>query len=202
MRPYCLHTYIMKLTKKQQIERKAKELFWKHGFKKVTIEEICKKAIVSRKTFYTFYENKSALVIFLLEQIIEEMMTEYKRIINAELPFSVKIEQMLTLKYESSKSFSMEFVDDFFHPDAEDILAIYTKITQESMSMIHSFFINAQKNNEINPDLDITFVMLMMQKMLDITSQPDVMKLFPDTETMTRQISQFVIYGIMPTKKI
>lgn len=192
----------MKLTKKQQIERKAKELFWKHGFKKVTIEEICKKAIVSRKTFYTFYENKSALVIFLLEQIIEEMMTEYKRIINAELPFSVKIEQMLTLKYESSKSFSMEFVDDFFHPDAEDILAIYTKITQESMSMIHSFFINAQKNNEINPDLDITFVMLMMQKMLDITSQPDVMKLFPDTETMTRQISQFVIYGIMPTKKI
>lgn len=192
----------MKLTKKQQIERKAKELFWKHGFKKVTIEEICKKAIVSRKTFYTFYENKSALVIFLLEQIIEEMMTEYKRIINSELPFSEKIEQMLTLKYESSKSFSMEFVDDFFHPDAEDILAIYTKITQESMSMIHSFFINAQKNNEINPDLDITFVMLMMQKMLDITSQPDVMKLFPDTETMTRQISQFVIYGIMPTKKI
>ena len=192
----------MKLTKKQQIERKAKELFWKHGFKKVTIEEICKKAIVSRKTFYTFYENKSALVIFLLEQIIEEMMTEYKRIINSELPFSEKIEQMLTLKYESSKSFSMEFVDDFFHPDAEDILAIYTKITQESMSMIHSFFIDAQKNNEINPDLDITFVMLMMQKMLDITSQPDVMKLFPDTETMTRQISQFVIYGIMPTKKI
>lgn len=202
MRPYCLHTYIMKLTKKQQIERKAKELFWKHGFKKVTIEEICKKAIVSRKTFYTFYENKSALVIFLLEQIIEEMMTEYKRIINSELPFSEKIEQMLTLKYESSKSFSMEFVDDFFHPDAEDILAIYTKITQESMSMIHSFFIDAQKNNEINPDLDIKFVMLMMQKMLDITSQPDVMKLFPDTETMTRQISQFVIYGIMPTKKI
>lgn len=192
----------MKLTKKQQIERKAKELFWKHGFKKVTIEEICKKAIVSRKTFYTFYENKSALVIFLLEQIIEEMMTEYKRIINSELPFSEKIEQMLTLKYESSKSFSMEFVDDFFHPDAEDILAIYTKITQESMSMIHSFFIDAQKNNEINPDLDIKFVMLMMQKMLDITSQPDVMKLFPDTETMTRQISQFVIYGIMPTKKI
>lgn len=202
MRPYCLHTYIMKLTKKQQIERKAKELFWKHGFKKVTIEEICKKAIVSRKTFYTFYENKSALVIFLLEQIIEEMMTEYKRIINSELPFSEKIEQMLTLKYESSKSFSMEFVDDFFHPDAEDILAIYTKITQELMSMIHSFFIDAQKNNEINPDLDIKFVMLMMQKMLDITSQPDVMKLFPDTETMTRQISQFVIYGIMPTKKI
>ncbi len=192
----------MKLTKKQQIERKAKELFWKHGFKKVTIEEICKKAIVSRKTFYTFYENKSALVIFLLEQIIEEMMTEYKRIINSELPFSEKIEQMLTLKYESSKSFSMEFVDDFFHPDAEDILAIYTKITQELMSMIHSFFIDAQKNNEINPDLDIKFVMLMMQKMLDITSQPDVMKLFPDTETMTRQISQFVIYGIMPTKKI
>jgi AcrR family transcriptional regulator len=44
----------MKLTNKEQIEHKARELFWKHGFKKVTIDEICKKANVSRKTYYTF----------------------------------------------------------------------------------------------------------------------------------------------------
>lgn len=191
----------MKLTKKQQIELKAKELFWKHGFKKVTIEEICKKATVSRKTFYTFYENKSALVIFLLQQLTEEKMAEYEAIINDELTFSEKMERMLALKYESSNSFSMEFIDDFFHPDAEEILTFYTKLTHNSMLMIQDFFIDAQQKNEMNPDLDIKFVMLMMQKMLDISSQPDVMAFFPDSETMTRQISQFVIYGVMSPKK-
>ncbi len=191
----------MKLTKKQQIEQKAKELFWKYGFKKVTIEEICKKAAVSRKTFYTFYENKSALVIFLLQQMTDAKITEYKDIINENSTFSDKLEKMLALKYASSNSFSMEFIDDFIHPDAEDILTFYTKSTQNSMSMIQDFFVEAQKKNEMNPDLDIKFVMLMMQKMLDISSQPDVMAFFPDAETMTRQISQFVIYGVMPPKK-
>ncbi|MDD5185790.1 MAG: TetR/AcrR family transcriptional regulator, partial [Paludibacter sp.] len=62
----------MKLTKKEQIEQIATELFWKHGFKKVTIDEICKKANVSRKTFYTFFENKTALVIFLMNKLTEE----------------------------------------------------------------------------------------------------------------------------------
>lgn len=191
----------MKLTKKQQIERKAKELFWKYGFKKVTIEEICKKATVSRKTFYTFYENKSALIIFLLQQMTDAKITEYKDIINENSTFSEKLKKMLALKYASSNSFSMEFIDDFFHPDAEEILTFYTKSTQNSMSMIQDFFVEAQKKNEMNPDLDIKFVMLMMQKMLDICSQPDVMAFFPDAETMTRQISQFVIYGVMPPKK-
>jgi len=31
----------MKSTKKEQIEQKALELFWKHGFKKVSTDEIC-----------------------------------------------------------------------------------------------------------------------------------------------------------------
>ena len=122
----------MKPTKKQQIENKAKELFWKHGFKKVTIDEICKKANVSRKTFYTFYENKSALVIYLLQQMTGEMMAEYNRIVAGKDSFSQKMEKLLSLKYESSNQFSMEFVSDFFHPDADDILTFYTNLVQLS----------------------------------------------------------------------
>ena len=191
----------MKLTKKQQIERKAKELFWKHGFKKVTIEEICNKATVSRKTFYSFYENKSALIIFLLQQITDEQIAEYEALINRDITFSEKMEKMLALKYKSGKSFSKEFVDDFFHPDSDDILSFYTKLMQNSMNLMYNFFVEAQQKNEMNQNLDINFVMLMMQKMLEVSSQPDVMAFFPDIETMTRQISQFVIYGVMPPTK-
>ena len=190
----------MKLTKKQQIEKKAKELFWKHGFKKVTIEEICKKSNVSRKTFYTFYENKSALVIFILKEMTGNMMIAYNEIIESENSFSQKMEKLLQLKYESSNQFSMEFVADFFHPDSEEILGFYTQILQESLTLTKNFFVEAQQNGEMNPDLDINFVMAMMQKMSEVCSTPEMMTLFKDAETMTRQISQLLIFGVMPPK--
>jgi AcrR family transcriptional regulator len=190
----------MKRTKKEQLEFTAKELFWKYGFKKVTIDEICKKANVSRKTFYTFYENKSALVLYLLQQMTDEQLLAYNEIIESNHSFSEKMESLLKLKYESSNQFSMEFVADFFHPDSDDILAFYTKIVQESLALTNKFFREAQQNGEMNPDLDINFVMAIMQKMMEMCSTPEMMRMFPNTETMTRQISQFLIYGVMPVK--
>jgi len=197
----CFFILKMKPTKKQQIEFKAQELFWKHGFKKVTIDEICKKANVSRKTFYTFYENKTALVIYILQQMTDEMMIAYKEIIESDSSFAEKMEKLLLLKYESSSQFTMEFVSDFFHPDADDLLAFYTEIVQDSLTMTKAFFEAAQKSGEMNPDLDIDFVMLMMQKMLEVSSSPEVISFFPSIETMTKQISELIIFGIMPPKR-
>jgi AcrR family transcriptional regulator len=34
------------------------DLFWKFGFKRVTIDEICKKAEVSKMTFYKYFTDK------------------------------------------------------------------------------------------------------------------------------------------------
>jgi AcrR family transcriptional regulator len=45
----------------QSTVNKAKELFWKYGIKKVSIEEICAEAPVSKMTFYKFFKNKNDL---------------------------------------------------------------------------------------------------------------------------------------------
>ena len=55
--------------KRIQIVKTAKELFWKFGIKRVTIEEICREANVSKMTFYKFFSNKNEL----LHTVIEEM---------------------------------------------------------------------------------------------------------------------------------
>ena len=190
----------MKLTKKQQIEHKAKELFWKHGFKKVPIDEICKKANVSRKTFYTFYENKSALVLYILKELSDEAFIDTHKIIDGEGNFSEKLEKMLTLKFERSRDFSMEFVTDFYNPDATDILEYFNKIVDESMMLVHEFYRKAQEKGEMNPELNLDYVMWMMQKQVELCSTVELMAMFPDVESMTRQISQSIIYGIMPVK--
>ena len=52
--------------KRKKILDTAHELFWKHGLKRVSIEEICAVAGVSKMTFYKHFANKTALVKYIL----------------------------------------------------------------------------------------------------------------------------------------
>ncbi len=190
----------MKLTKKEQIEAKAKELFWKHGFKKVTIDEICKKANVSRKTFYTFYENKNALVIYLIRTLTNEAFVESRQIMEGDFSFAEKLEKSLQLKLQHNKDMSIEFVADFYNPDAVEILACFHEIMEKSLAMLVDFLKKAQQSGDMNPDLNLNYVLWLMQKQVEFCSSPDLMHMFPDVDTLTRQLTQTQIYGIMPIK--
>ena len=192
----------MKLTKKEQLEFTAKDLFWKHGFKKVSIDEICRKSNVSRKTFYTFYDNKNALVIFILKAMVEGIKDSYEGILDADIPFADKMEKMLVLKLKMSESLSMEFVADFYNPDAGEILDYFQKMSEESISISREFLKKAQEKGEMNSNLNLDYVMWMIQKVMELCSTPELLSMFPNVESMTRQISESVLYGIMPVKTI
>jgi AcrR family transcriptional regulator len=190
----------MKPTKKEQLERTAKELFWKHGFKKISIDEICRKANVSRKTYYTFYENKTALVIFILKTMVEEIKTSYQKIFEDDIPFAEKMEKMLILKLKMSESLSLEFVSDFYNPDAGEVLEYFTKMTEESIAFSREFFRKAQEKGEMNPNLNLDYLTWLIQRAMELCSSPELLKMFPTAESMTRQISESILYGIMPVK--
>jgi len=195
----CFLLY-MKLTKKEQIEQKALELFWKHGFKKVSIDEICKKSTVSRKTFYTFYGNKNALIIYLYNKMVNEAYAIYEGIIQSDLAFSDKMEKLLNQKLESTKNLSMEFIADLYNPDASELTTFFNGIIDQSMKFMRDFLSDAQKKGDINPDLSLDYIMFMMQKAIDLCGTPELMSMFPDANSLTRQLSQSIIYGIMPVK--
>lgn len=190
----------MKLTKKQQIEYKAKDLFWKHGFKKVTIDEICKKANVSRKTFYTIYENKNALVLFILSETIENLKSENLKVIESDISFGEKMKIMLDRKLKFSETISLEFIADLYSPDAGEVSDYFQKFMKESMDLSREFFRLAQEKGEMNPNLNLDFVMWIIQKLGDFCSMPELIAMFPDAESMTRQLAEYSLYGIMPVK--
>ena len=192
----------MKSTKKEQIEQKALELFWKHGFKKVSIDEICKKATVSRKTFYTFYGNKNALIIYLYNKMIEDTYAIYKGIIESDLAFSEKLEKLFNYKLEATKNLSMEFINDLYNPDAVELMTFFKSSIDNSMKFMRDFLSDAQKKGELNPDLNLEYIMFMMQKGIDLCGTQELMSMFPDAGSMTRQVTQTMIYGIMPVNTI
>ena len=192
----------MKLTKKEQLELTAKDLFWKHGFKKVSIDEICKKANVSRKTYYTFYENKNALVIYLYNKVVDEAYDIYEGVVESDLSFSEKLEKIFNYKLEFTKNVSMEFISDFYNPDSGDLTTLFNNTVERSMKFMRDFLNRAQKNGDINQDLSLDYIMFMMQKAIDLCGTQELMSMFPDLNALTRQVTQSMIYGIMPMKTI
>jgi len=196
----CILIKKMKLTKKEQLEITAKDLFLKHGFKKVSIDEICKKANVSRKTFYTFYENKNALVLFILREMVDGIKASYVDILKSEITFAEKMQKMLMLRLNTSKSLSLEFVADFYNPEAGEILDYFTRMKEESIVSSRHFLLKAQEKGEMNPNLNLDYVIWLMQKVMELCSSQDLMSIFPNTESFVRQISESMLYGIMPVK--
>jgi len=196
----CILIKKMKLTKKEQLEITAKDLFLKHGFKKVSIDEICKKANVSRKTFYTFYENKNALVLFILREMVDNIKASYVDILKSEITFAEKMQKMLMLRLNTSKSLSLEFVADFYNPEAGEILDYFTRMKEESIVSSRHFLLKAQEKGEMNPNLNLDYVIWLMQKVMELCSSQDLMSIFPNTESFVRQISESMLYGIMPVK--
>ncbi len=190
------------MTKKQKIEQVAKELFLKYGFKKVTVDEICRKAHVSRKTYYTFYENKNALVLYIVDEISKQSLQDFRVLIDGPGSFAEKMSKAMELKFEFSKSISMEFIVDIFDPTATEIMEYWKNMMQESMLLLMNFLKDGQRTGEMNADLNLNFVLWFYGKMSDILKAPEAMMMFGSAEELVKQVTQVLVYGIMPVEKV
>jgi AcrR family transcriptional regulator len=58
--------------KEVAILKAGREFFWKYGFRKVTVDEICKAAGVSKMTFYRYFKDKATLAKTIFDNEVEK----------------------------------------------------------------------------------------------------------------------------------
>ena len=92
----------------------SRDLFMRYGIKRVTVEEICETAGASKMTFYKHFKNKHDLVLFILNNILEEGLKRYKRIMNRDVPYSEKAKEIIRLKLEATEDISKEMLKEFY----------------------------------------------------------------------------------------
>ena len=181
--------------------RTSRELFWKHGFKRVTIEEICRKASVSKMTFYRFFPNKLELARAVFDEVIDESMVKVREIGSESIAPAEKIEKMLLLKFEGTQNISREFLIDFYNNPEIGLKGHIEEKSRAVWDEILEVFRKGKSDGWVRKDLNVEFMFSYLQKSLQTFSDPDLLKMFGSPQAMIMEITNLFIYGITPCKE-
>ena len=181
----------------QHIIATARNLFFRYGMKRVTIEEICRESGVSKVTFYKFFPNKIELATYLLTSIYDEATAQYREIIDRNEPFPDKLLKLLDLKRSGTEQISAEFIAELIQRPEPGVAELYKKQFEISMNMTLEFMQKAQKNGDIRPEIKLEFIMYMMNKTLEMSMDESLAKLYETPQDQIMELMNFFFYGIL-----
>ena len=184
--------------KKEQILKTGKDLFWKFGFTRVTVEEICIEAGISKMTFYKYFSNKIDLVKTLLGKVLNTSMEKYRQIMESPIPYPEKVTQMIELKREQTHTMSSEFFRDYLQSGDPELMAFLQKLSDESLRIFTEDFRKAQQNGDIRKDLKVEFILAVMNLLVEWAQhEKSLMDMYEDPQDLAVDITSFIFYGIL-----
>jgi AcrR family transcriptional regulator len=174
--------------KRKQIIETAKALFMQYGLKRVTIEEICRKAEVSKATCYKYFKNKTELAIFIRDELVKTGFAAFDDIRALDIPFTEKVNHMTQWHMTFFSQISSDFIREIV--SIEDVEDEFKKRFLQNIQ-------DAQQNGEIRPELNLELIYLVGQKLQEITRSGDWKKIFNDYGQYVEQVRTILFFGLL-----
>jgi AcrR family transcriptional regulator len=152
----------------------AKTLFWKYGIRRVTIEEICKVAEVSKMTFYKYFTNKTDLVKFIIEEITETGFKNYRDILESDISYDQKVKKMIEAKLNNSNYISQELFQELFKNPDDEIARTIEAIKNRMFEMYIDDFRKAQKTGDIRTDIKPEFILFFLNRITEMMTNSEL----------------------------
>ena len=183
-----------KPNKYQNIMQKAKELFIRHGIRRVTVEEICKKSGVSKMTYYKFFRNKIELVKQILIEMMDEGFKFTDSVMAQDIPFQEKARQNIRYKIDLIR----EYGDYFFQELMEipELQSFLVEMNRVNINKILEIFKQGQREKAIRENIKPEFYQFLLEQ-LQLLSENDKLKaIFPDMGERVEELISILFYGI------
>lgn len=177
--------------KKMQIVETAETLFTRHGIKRVTVEEICRRSGASKMTFYKYFPNKLELVKQIWNNWMEEGLAKMDEIDSMDIPFPEKIHRMFQWKTDLVSKMSTEFIEEMLPIESDR-----EKIKKRFLT----FIIDAQRKGEIRPNLRPEFIMVVWDKLLELAGDDQLRRKYPDYLEFQKELKDFFWFGVLAGK--
>lgn len=100
--------------KDEQIIEAAKELFSTYGYKRVSMDEIAKKANVTKKTVYTYFKSKEDLLKYFINDEIKKMKVIVEETEDHKLPYFTNVHNVIIrlLEYKNESQFLKNLIKE------------------------------------------------------------------------------------------
>lgn len=188
----------IKNQKFQQLVKTAGNLFLKHGIKRISVEEICHAAGVSKMTFYKYFNDKIDLAKYVINQMVTEGIAQYQDIMRQKIPFSEKVKKMIILKIDQTAGLSREWLGEFSYSSIPEIAALLQKIKQENLQLVLRDLIAAQKEGNVRQDIKPEFILYFFNHMFEMMDDEQLLKLYESPQAALVELTNFFFYGILP----
>lgn len=190
--------------KEEQIVIAARELFNQYGYKKVSMDEIAKRAGVTKRTVYSYFKSKQDLLKYFINEELENMKKMIEKIEKENDDFFDCVHQVIyqLLKYKHKKKFLKVIINEAEMLQDEELVKDLEVIDEQIQNYIKSKLIDAINKNYIEvEDIDIaTFLIYKMYIALMFEWSPKDKAL--DEKVIADNILKFIVNGIGRKDKI
>lgn len=171
-----------------QLIETAKELFFKHGVQRITIEEICKKSNVSKVTFYKNFSNKDELVRYIRDELIKQGFSKFDEINELDICFPEKVDLITQWRIDFFSNIKSEFI--------EDILSVEDTIGEMKRRYLKNIE-DAQIKGEVRSDLSPELIWLVTEKLNELVRDGSWKAIFSDYSEFQKQLRKIYFYGLL-----
>jgi len=180
-----------------QLVAAAESLFQRHGLQRVSVEEICRQAGVSKMTFYKYFANKVELAKHIIDNVMSQAEERYREIMECDAPFPEKMKKLIIMKMEKAEEFSFESMGELLCNPSPEIARMIQKRGKSNFKMLLDDFSRAQANGEINQKIRPELVLFILKQMTDWISDSAFLDMFDSLPDLTAEMVHFFFYGIM-----
>ncbi len=185
--------------KRDVILKSAKELYWKYGFKRVSVEEICKKAEISKMTFYRFFSSKIEVAKGIFDKEMQEGILKFRSVMQEDIHPGEKIKKIILLNTEGTNNMSSEFMADFFTSSEPELKEFIERGVKNVWNEVIKDLKKAQQKGWFTKNIKPELLMHISLKSIEIISDKELLKLYSTPQELLIEYVNLISYGI--TKK-
>jgi len=181
--------------KQRQIVETARSLFMRYGVKRVTVEEICRKANVSKMTFYRYFADKTELFKYILNSWFEEAQNRANEIIAGNRPFAEELELIFRWKLELMAKMSDEFIREIldFDPEVKEFMEDYYR---RSYKFFLDLVVRWQRKGAVRPGIRPELLIAIFNKYQELLADNELRRVYPDHSGFIKELHEILFYGI------
>jgi AcrR family transcriptional regulator len=172
-------------------------LILKHGIGRISVEEICREAGVSKMTFYKHFANKKALADAILQARFRELEERIRAIRASDLPYKEKIRAFVRLKLDQALPMSWAFFKDIQRSHNQDWLKTVIDWNKSILNVFLEDLKKKQASGEIRLNVSPETFLYCLEKGAEWETDEKFYSRFTSVEAMASEMLNLLFYGFI-----